>query len=121
MRNNYRNIHTQEIAEYDSVMSLWYIKGKEKHPFAGWRLEQSKDWEEIHDFMEAYQVVEHIGVGTSDSIMVDIPLNDEIYTDKKIAEKRADELWKEKTTEEDRKSGWCSRHFHVKTLKIKTT
>ena len=36
-----------------------------------------------------------------------------IFYNKEKANKKADELWRELTTEEDRNSGWCSLHFDV--------
>jgi predicted 3-demethylubiquinone-9 3-methyltransferase (glyoxalase superfamily) len=42
-----------------------------------------------------------------------------LFINKLEAEKEADRLWKEQTTEEDRKSGWCALHYDVKERIIK--
>lgn len=42
-----------------------------------------------------------------------------IYRNEIDAEQEADRLWKEQTTEEDRKSGWCALHYVVKVRSIK--
>jgi predicted 3-demethylubiquinone-9 3-methyltransferase (glyoxalase superfamily) len=42
-----------------------------------------------------------------------------LFYNKVDAEQEADKLWKEQTTESDRKSGWCALHFIVKERSIK--
>lgn len=44
-RNNYIHKQTGKIAEYDSIMSLWYVTGEEKNPIGFWQLNDSQDWD----------------------------------------------------------------------------
>jgi len=46
---SYQNKETGEVAEYDAFMGLYYIKGKENHPYANWELRDSPDWELVID------------------------------------------------------------------------
>lgn len=69
--------------------------------------------------MKVYQVIEVIGCGVVESPAVDYPMTGEVYESKEKAEGRAKELWYSKTTEQDRKSGWCCHYFNVKEVEIK--
>lgn len=65
-----------------------------------------------------YQVIKHMGLG-----VVECPTTTEetefIFYKKEDAEKKADELWKENTTKDERESGWCYINYSVKKIEIK--
>jgi hypothetical protein len=69
--------------------------------------------------MTLYQILVHNGLGVQECPTITSALPDEIYKDKEAAEKRADDLWKLNTTEEDRKSHWCAIHYSVKQIEVK--
>ena len=67
--------------------------------------------------MIAFEILKVVGLG-----VVESPLDEHwtglLYFDKQEAEKKADILWKENTTEAERKSGWCSLAYVVKEVNI---
>ena len=69
--------------------------------------------------MKLYQIIKHEGLGVVECPTVSSAVEGEVYSDKKKAEKRADELWKKYTTESDRKSGWCPLYYSVKEINTK--
>ncbi len=60
-----------------------------------------------------FEIVERRGLGVVECINEDYSTG-LIFETKESADKKADELWKEKTTEKDRNSGWCGLHYIVK-------
>ena len=65
-----------------------------------------------------FEIVKVVGLG-----MIESPNAEHstglLFFNKEEADKEADKLWKEQTTEEDRKSGWCVLHFIVKKREVK--
>ena len=67
---------------------------------------------------KVFEIVKITGVGVKECIYEEYTTG-LIFHNKDDAEQEADRLWKEQTTEEDRKSGWCDLHFKVKERSIK--
>jgi hypothetical protein len=65
-----------------------------------------------------YQVIKHEGLGVMEC-PTETSGTEFIFYRKEDAEKKADELWKENTTEQDRKSGWCALHYSVREVNVK--
>lgn len=67
--------------------------------------------------MIVYEIVKLVGIG-----VVECPISEHrtglIYANKEMAEKEADKLYKENTTESERKSGWCPLYYEVKEVKV---
>jgi predicted 3-demethylubiquinone-9 3-methyltransferase (glyoxalase superfamily) len=65
-----------------------------------------------------FEIVKVTGLGMKECMNVEHSIG-LIFHNKIDAEQEADRLWKEQTTEEDRKSGWCALHYIVKVRSIK--
>lgn len=65
-----------------------------------------------------YAVEEVIGLGVQESPLEGRILVDEVFTDKIIASRRAEELWLKNTTKKERNSGWCGLHYKVKKITL---
>jgi predicted 3-demethylubiquinone-9 3-methyltransferase (glyoxalase superfamily) len=65
-----------------------------------------------------FEIVKVVGLGMLESPNVEYSTG-MLFLNKEDADKEADKLWKEQTTEEDRKSGWCGLCFIVKKREIK--
>ncbi len=65
-----------------------------------------------------FEVIKVIGLGIKEC-MYEEHATGLLFRSKSDAEQEADKLWKEHTTEEDRKSGWCALHYNVKERSIK--
>ena len=65
-----------------------------------------------------FEIVKVVGLGMIESPNVEYSTG-LLFLTEEDADKEADKLWKEQTTEEDRKSGWCGLHFIVKKREIK--
>ena len=65
-----------------------------------------------------FEIVEVIGLNGRFSQEHSIGL---LFYNKIDAEQEADKLWKEQTTESERKSEWCPVHFIVKERSIHTS
>jgi len=68
--------------------------------------------------MIAFEILKVVGLGVMESPELNNHWTGLLYFDKQEAEKKADLLWKENTTEADRKSGWCSLAYVVKEVII---
>ena len=68
--------------------------------------------------MKVYEIVKVTGLGVKECMCEDHSTG-LLFHDKKLAEYEADKMWKNETTEEDRKSGWCALHYEVKEREIK--
>jgi hypothetical protein len=68
--------------------------------------------------MKVYEIVKVCGLG-----LIECPneyfSTGIIFKDKEVAEKTADEMWKNNTTEEDRKSGWCALKYIVEERELR--
>lgn len=62
---------------------------------------------------KVYEIVKVVGLGMLESPNIEHSIG-LLFSDKKDADKVADNLWKDQTSEEERKSGWCALHFIVK-------
>jgi predicted 3-demethylubiquinone-9 3-methyltransferase (glyoxalase superfamily) len=67
---------------------------------------------------KVFEIVKVTGLGMKECMDVEHSTG-LLFSDKVDAEQEADKMWKEQTTEEDRKSGWCALHFIVKERSIK--
>jgi len=65
-----------------------------------------------------FEIVKVVGLGLIESPNVEYSTG-LLFFDKNEADNEANKLWKENTTEEERKSGWCGLHFIVKTREVK--
>jgi hypothetical protein len=65
-----------------------------------------------------FEIVKVVGLGLVESPQVEYSTG-LLFFDKEMADKEADKLWKEQTTEDERKSGWCGLHFVVKKREVK--
>ena len=65
-----------------------------------------------------FEIVKVVGLGLIESPNVEYSTG-LFFFNKEEADKEADKLWKEQTTEEYRKSGWCGLHFIVKKREVK--
>ena len=65
-----------------------------------------------------FEIVKVVGLGLIESPNVEYSTG-LLFFDKNEADNEANKLWKEHTTEEERKSGWCGLHFIVKTREVK--
>ncbi len=65
-----------------------------------------------------FEIVKVAGLGLVESPQVEYSTG-LLFFDKEMADKEADKLWKEQTTEDERKSGWCGLHFVVKKREVK--
>lgn len=66
----------------------------------------------------AFEIVKIVGLGTMESPELGNHWTGLLYFDKHEAEKKADMLWKEDTTEAERKSGWCTFYYKVEEVRI---
>jgi hypothetical protein len=64
-----------------------------------------------------FEIVKVVGLGLVESPDVEYSTG-LLFFDKEMADKEADKLWKEQTTEDERKSGWCGLHFIVKKREV---
>jgi hypothetical protein len=67
---------------------------------------------------KVFEIVKLTGLGLMESPNIEHSTG-LLYKDEDIANKEADKLWKEQTSEEERKSGWCAIHFIVKERNVK--
>ncbi len=65
-----------------------------------------------------FEIVKVVGLGLVESPQVECSTG-LLFFDKDVADKEADKLWKEQTTEDERKSGWCGLHFVIKKREVK--
>jgi len=62
---------------------------------------------------KVFEIIKIVGLGVVESPNKEFSTG-LIYHNKETADQKANELWLENTTEEDRNSGWCGLHFIVK-------
>jgi hypothetical protein len=93
----------------DLINDLWYEFSDTSD---GWTSSMSYSaFEQLMKSLIEYKVMVDNSFGVSGTEFV--------YDNYEDAKEKANQLWLENTTEEERKSGWCTLFYHVKKLTVK--
>jgi len=69
--------------------------------------------------MKVYEIIKITGLGVMECPSKTHPTG-MIYDTKEAAQNKANELWLENTTDEERKSGWCPLNYSVSEVEIQS-